>query len=104
MDEVDKGLLAGPFGVSELSDSLGPSWVGARRFGIKQGQKVRAIDDFSEFLVNATFGSHEKVKINSLDHVIQTARAFIEAVSGDALMAKSTSGKMVSSDINQEWG
>eukprot|EP00973_Karenia_brevis_P042804 5925375-Karenia_brevis.AAC.1 len=79
MDEVGRGLLAGPFGVDHLVNILGPRWVGARRFGIKQGQKVRAIDDFSEFLINSTFGSHEKVKINSLDHVIQTARAFMES-------------------------
>ena len=51
-DEVDKGWFLGPFTMEDLDRTL-PGRIPARRFGVRQGQKVRAIDEFSAFLHNA---------------------------------------------------
>ena len=49
LNEVGKGWLEGPLTASEVSEKVGPLWTPSRRFGIVQGQKVRNIDDLSEF-------------------------------------------------------
>jgi len=80
MTEVEDKLLRGPYSRESLSDEVGALWVAARRFGIRQGQKVRPIDNFAEHLVNDAFGAREKVKLLSIDHVIAWARAWLGAV------------------------
>eukprot|EP00972_Heterocapsa_arctica_P107961 15901389-Heterocapsa_arctica.AAC.1 len=47
IDEADLGLINGPHTEAYLTDKLGPLWLPARRFGIKQGD-YRPIDDYSE--------------------------------------------------------
>ena len=51
-EEVESGLLEGPFTAEQLNVILGDKWTGARRFGIQQSEKVRVTDDFSEFQIN----------------------------------------------------
>eukprot|EP00973_Karenia_brevis_P046887 6505807-Karenia_brevis.AAC.1 len=102
-EELSKGLLAGPYSREELAKILGPSWVGARRFGIKQGDKVRVIDDFSEFLVNSAFGSEEKVSIPSLDDVVRIARTMHESTASGQFRVRDTNGRSSSAEINSEW-
>ena len=46
--EVERGWLSGPFTPSQLSEKYG-SWIGAKRFGIKEGNEIRAIDDYTAF-------------------------------------------------------
>ena len=43
-DEVSQGWLTGPFTSAELDEKLG-DWLPSRRFGVKQGGRVRPIDD-----------------------------------------------------------
>eukprot|EP00969_Alexandrium_andersonii_P097916 4322571-Alexandrium_andersonii.AAC.1 len=44
----ERGWLQGPLSAEAL-DGLHPEgWLGARRFGVPQGTKVRLVDDFSE--------------------------------------------------------
>ena len=52
-------------------------WIPSKRFGVKQGGKVRAVDDFSEFLVNASVNSSEKLALYGIDEVVNTARFFM---------------------------
>ena len=52
-------------------------WIPSKRFGVKQGGKVRAVDDFSEFLVNASVTSSEKLALYGIDEVVNTARFFM---------------------------
>ena len=47
-----KAGFLGPFTMEDLDRTL-PGRIPARRFGVRQGQKVRAIDEFSAFLHNA---------------------------------------------------
>ena len=57
LKEVDLRRLTGPNSHEDLVQELGPLYVASRRFGLKQTDKIRAIDDFSESMVNAAFGS-----------------------------------------------
>ena len=45
--------------------------------GVRQGGKIRAVDDFSEFLVNMSVTSTEKLALYGIDEVVNTARAFM---------------------------
>eukprot|EP00973_Karenia_brevis_P039975 5516685-Karenia_brevis.AAC.1 len=83
---------------------LGPAWVGARRFGIQQGGKIRVIDDFSEFMINAAFGSSEKVSIPSLDHVVNKARAWHESVSNGQINVLDARGFRHCTRLHWQWG
>ncbi len=76
-EEVSNKLLLGPFSVAQLNSALGPRWVPARRFGIRQGEKVRPIDNFSEHLVNQAFGASEKISMLGVDHVVSWSKAWV---------------------------
>ena len=74
--EVAAGKAAGPFTADELDQRLGPCWLAARRFGVRQGQKLRVVDDFSEFQVNQTVTSREVVASGGVDSILALARAW----------------------------
>ena len=65
MEEViaqnEFGSLIGPLTASELKEAVGPLWIAARRFAVEQNGKIRPIDHFSEFNVNAAFGACQKL-------------------------------------------
>ena len=46
LDEIERGVLRGPFSLQEARDRSGPRFVPAPRFGVKQGGSYRPIDDF----------------------------------------------------------
>ena len=83
LQEVEEGGLTGPHSAEELTAQLGPLWIAAWRFLVTQNDKDRAIDDFSQYDVNATFGSGQKVSLKGLDHVVVWARARLQAVDDD---------------------
>ena len=87
VEEVDAGLLDGPCTDEHLAKVLGDRWTGARRFGRQQGEKIRSIDDFSEFQVNSGFGASSKIVLLSLEEVVSRARAWKEAESDGHLSA-----------------
>lgn len=62
LEEVTKGWLKGPYTPGELDSRYG-LWVGARRFGVRQGDSVRPIGDYSEFDQNATVETAEKIDV-----------------------------------------
>eukprot|EP00435_Cladocopium_sp_Y103_P017022 s3000_g4.t1 len=77
----DKKWVLGPFSAEEITQRLGPDWVPSRRFGVRQSGKVRAVDDFSQFLINAAVTSHEKIDLEGIDSICATARFFLGAAS-----------------------
>ena len=85
LDEVESGLLEDPLTKEEIEDKVGPLWVAARRFGLKQGSKIRPIDDFAQFEVKEMFGTTEKVQLLSVGHVVAWARAWISSVSDEGM-------------------
>ena len=43
--EIDKGWLTGPYRQEQVSLLLGNDWIASRRFGLRQNDKIRMIDD-----------------------------------------------------------
>jgi len=104
LDEVESGCLRGPLSPEELSKRLGNLWIPARRFGIVQNGKLRPIDDFSEFLVNAAFGANEKVSLKGVDQIVAWSRAWIEAVALDgSVRLVDTAGKVWQGSLHKSW-
>jgi len=54
--EEKAGNLEGPFTSEELESHIGKLWIVARRSAVRQGEKLRPIDDFFEFGINAGGG------------------------------------------------
>ena len=71
------GWVKGPYTSSELDKKFDGCWIPSKRFGVRQGGKIRAVDDFSEFLVNASVTATEKLQLFGLDEVVNTARTFL---------------------------
>eukprot|EP00973_Karenia_brevis_P070426 9790048-Karenia_brevis.AAC.1 len=105
MEEVGDELLVGPLGLDEVKAKLGSLWVGARRFGLRQGDKTRPIDDFSEFLINMAFGSNEKISMLGLDQVVEWSRAWQDAAKeGGVLRTLDEVGRAEESKVDKGWG
>ena len=54
---------------------VGPLWTPSRRFGIVQGNKVRNIDDLSEFSINQCYGPGEKLDLGEDRRVVSVSAA-----------------------------
>ena len=103
--EEKAGNLEGPFTPEQLETQVGSLWIAARRFAVRQGQKLRPIDDFSEFGINAAFGASEKVQMKNLDQVVAWSRAWAEGVkSGTELTLEDSAGYSWREHIHAEWG
>ena len=96
LEEAKNETIIGPLTEEEITSQVGKCWVPARRFGLKQGSKIRPIDDFSEHGINKAFGATEKLALLSVDHVVAWSRALMEAARDDG------SFKVVDSN-NQVW-
>eukprot|EP00969_Alexandrium_andersonii_P140854 6229838-Alexandrium_andersonii.AAC.1 len=68
--DVEKGWLRGPYDDDALREQLGPRWIPVRRFGVLKGsgdkQKLRVVDDASEYMVNSAVGQCEKVDLGGV--------------------------------------
>jgi hypothetical protein len=104
LKEVDDGVLKGPMTPAEVSFIVGPLWVAARRFGLKQGQKIRPIDNFSEFSVNAALGASERITMLGIDHVVAWSRARVESqVDSEHFEVLDTSGQRWTCRFHESW-
>jgi len=93
---LQKKWLSGPFDSEEaVSTAIGTEdWIPSPRFGLKQGSKIRAIDNYSAGGVNGAFVSDEKVDLQGIDHVAALAKALATAVADDRTYClTSNSGK-----------
>jgi len=77
LQQLQDGWVKGPFTSSELDLKYSGCWIPSKRFGVRQGNKIRAVDDFSEFLINASVTATEKLQLFGLDEVVNTARTFL---------------------------
>ncbi|CAE7026696.1 unnamed protein product [Symbiodinium sp. CCMP2592] len=75
------GWLYGPYTESELDAMFPDGWVPSRRFGVKQRDRTRAIDDLRASPVNSL--TADKIVLQDIDVVAQTARAFMSALIKD---------------------
>ena len=104
LDEVEEGLMAGPFSREEIEEQVGDQWIAARRFGLKQENKIRPIDNFAEYMVNDAFGSKEKVELLSVDHVVAWGRAWLGAISEDGtFLVKDNQGATWYCKAHTDW-
>lgn len=77
LQQLADGWVRGPFTEQQLDEKYNGCWVPSKRFGVKQGAKIRAVDDFSEFLINASVSSTERLQLFGIDEVINAARTFL---------------------------
>ena len=84
MDEAKAGWLQGPFSSeTEVSEHLGRTdWSLMRRFGVRQGGKLRPIDDACDSDLNCTFTSTMKLKLQDGDFCISLAMEIAKRVMG----------------------
>ena len=84
LEECGKHWLRGPFSHAQLCSVVGTEDVIiSRRFGVKQGQKIRGIDDLSESMVNSTVTSYEKAELHSIDENAALVKLVIECLADD---------------------
>ena len=53
-------------------------WTAAHRFGVKQNDKIRQIDDFSRGFTNACTSTPDRVALDSTNEILAVAKAWIE--------------------------
>lgn len=76
--EVEKGWLKGPLSGEQVSVEVGPLRTPSRRFGIAQGEKVRNIDDLSEFAVNQSYSPGARLDLGGVDEVVSLAASWMK--------------------------
>ena len=79
MAQCAAGWIKGPYSSEELDRKFPEGWIPSKRFGVVQGSKVRAVDDFSEFLVNASCGTGEQIALQGLDDIAAAAKYMLSA-------------------------
>ena len=81
LEEVEKGWIAEEMSLDDLhhGDVLSP------RFIIHQGDKARAIDDFSFSSINATVGSSDKIALQGVDEIAGLIKRLMRSGVGDLL-------------------
>ena len=97
-EEVSRGWLT-PVLEEELDARFGAgSWSPARRFGLRQGDSMRAIDDYSLPLTNFAFGSSERLDLMGVDEVSAMIRFLAKLLSqpfSDVSITLSDKSKLV---------
>ena len=83
--EISTGALVGPFELSEISSDTPLS----RRFGVRQGGKVRCVDDFSRSGINACCSTSESPKPHTLDVIAAVCMSLAGVGSGRQWLTRS---------------
>ena len=78
LEERDEGWLRGPISFESLPEGS----VLSRRFGLKQPNKIRLIDDLSGSFINMTVQSNETPRPHTTDVAASLALGFLERYSG----------------------
>ena len=81
LEERDKTWLSGPWSEEQLHERFPDGFVVSRRFGLKQGGKIRSIDDFSESLVNSSISTYEQIELMGVDDFVSTIKIMVESIS-----------------------
>ncbi|CAE7304283.1 unnamed protein product [Symbiodinium sp. CCMP2592] len=105
MEQVEKAWLKGPFSWEEIDKKYQGCWVPSKRFGVAQADKVRSVDDLSEFLINAAVTETEKIMLEGIDHIVSLARFFIGATTAGVSSFKlpSSSEEWITGQVHPDW-
>jgi hypothetical protein len=87
IDELDRRLLSGPYTREELDARFGPLWTASRRFGLRQGDRIRCIDDLTGSLVNSAFGPSELLDLGGVDGLAALVRALLAGVDDQRIVS-----------------
>ena len=101
-DEVANGWLTGPWTEKQLSDKLG-LWVPVPRSGVKQGDSVRAVDDYTFAGQNGATSIAEKIDTGGVDVVVGIARCLLLAEPGGDINIQLSTGEVASATIHPDW-
>ena len=102
--EQEKGWLDGPYSTKQIADMLGQDWLPVRRFGVRQKNKTRPIDDFRENTLNQTFGSVEKPELRAMDHVLWALVTLAQYFTFHEYISFSLSdGTVLNGEVHADW-
>ena len=73
-EEVQAGKAKGPYSRLEMNEALGELWVPVPRVGLRQGDSIRPIDDFSVHGHNGTSGSEDSPTSGGVDEIAGWSR------------------------------
>lgn len=76
LEQVEAGWASGPFELEDLPQHC----VLSRRFGLRQSNTIRLIDDLSGSLVNSSVQSEESPKPHTTDVVASVVLVIVEEV------------------------
>ena len=79
LDEVKAGFLTGPFELDQVPAHIPLS----KRFGVRQGSKIRCVDDFSRSGINSCAQVSESPKPHTIDIIAALTLALMRQSSGD---------------------
>lgn len=65
----EKGWLQGPLSFEQVKAEVGSDWLPVQRFAVRQKNKLRPIDNFSENFVNEAWTVPEKIDLHALDQL-----------------------------------
>ena len=71
-EEISKGWISQPVYSLREAEQQWPGLVISRRFPLKQGNKIRLIDDFNESNVNLAYTHSEKLSFHDIDVIAAT--------------------------------
>ena len=96
--------LRGPLTPQQLTERHGPYWIASRRRGVEQKDKLRLVDDFSEFLVNSCVGTCEKVDLRGVDGMAAVVKLMTSAVRPDrSVRICLASGEVLEGWLHPSW-
>ncbi len=103
LNEVAKGWASGPFSEQEMTAQLGPRWVASRRFGVKQGDKIRPVDDFSASFVNSCTTIRERVSVDGVDGLVNIVKLWARLLRSDEVEVALRSGEVLRGRRHADW-
>ena len=107
MAECEKGWVSGPYmSEAEVSRVLASDeWLCTKRFPLRQGDKIRLIDDALASGVNAAFSTFNKLKLMDIDTLVSLIVLIMKctAAAGESRVALST-GETLNCAVHPSWG
>ena len=77
----------GPYTGEQLDRILGPIWVGNKRFGIRQGSKIRPIDDLTDSGLNSCVSVLDKVDVFDIDSLVNVVKLWSRCLRSEGAFA-----------------
>ena len=107
--EIAQGWAEGPLTSDEVSRRVGSHmWTAAHRFGVKQSDKTRQIDDFSRSFTNACTNTPDRISLDSTDEILAVAKTWIELMdqatkNGGTFWARWQNGEVTSHEMHKDF-